>query len=132
MCLGTYNRAYHLQKYVGIKFIVNNVFITFQAKEDINLDVEEVKLDYECEKKPLKVHSEPPSGLSFLSELVKGRFSATANMSHSGKSCTCKVFDKSDPEGEEASKREMKNLKTLRHEKMVRLIIPSVISVDKI
>ena len=33
--------------------------------------------------------------------------------------CTAKVFDKSDPEGDDAAKRELKNLKSLRHERMV-------------
>ena len=77
-------------------------------------------MDYECEKKPLKVHNESPGSLEFVSELGKGRFSATANVSHNGgKICTCKIFDKSTTDGEEASKREMKNLKTLRHERLV-------------
>ena len=77
-------------------------------------------LDYECEKKPLKVHNESPGSVDFISELSKGRFSVTANVSHAGgKVSTCKVFDKSTSEGEDASKREMKNLKTLRHERLV-------------
>merc|ERR1712066_1132106 len=67
-----------------------------QAREDINLDVDEPLLDYECEKKPLKVHNESPGSVDFISELSKGRFSATANVSHAGgKASTCKIFDKS-------------------------------------
>merc|ERR1719323_2386681 len=94
-----------------------------QAREDINLDVDEPLLDYSCEKQPLKVHNESPGSVEFVSELSKGRFSVTANVCHAGgKATTCKVFDKSTPEGEEASKREMKNLKTLRHERLVSLV----------
>merc|ERR1712061_78576 len=94
-----------------------------QAREDINLDLDEPILDYQCEKQPLKVHNESPGAVDFISELSKGRFSVTANVSHAGgKATTCKVFDKSNPEGEEASKREMKNLKTLRHERLVSLV----------
>merc|ERR1719150_1783340 len=86
-----------------------------QAREDINLDLDEPTLDYQCEKQPLKVHNESPGAVDFISELSKGRFSVTANISHAGgKATTCKVFDKSTSEGEDASKREMKNLKTLR------------------
>ena len=91
-----------------------------QAREDINLDIDEPVLNYECEKKPLKVHNESPGAVDFISELGKGRFSVTANVSHAGgKASTCKFFDKSNADGEEASKREMKNLKTLRHERLV-------------
>merc|ERR1712142_535919 len=95
-----------------------------QAKEDINLDAAEgdAQIDYECEKKPLKVGAFAPKDVDFVSELTKGRFSVTANVNHSSKLATCKVFDKSDQEGEEAAKREFKNLKTLRHEKMVSLV----------
>ena len=94
--------------------------LILQAREDINLDLDEPILDYQCEKQPLKVHNESPGSVDFISELSKGRFSVTANISHAGgKASTCKVFDKSNPEGEEASKREMKNLKTLRHERLV-------------
>ena len=39
-----------------------------------------------------------------------------------GKICSVKIFDKSDGEGDEASKREFKNLKTLKHEKIVSFI----------
>ena len=38
--------------------------------------------------------------------------------------CTAKVFDKSDPEGDDAAKRELKNLKSLRHERMVSQSFP--------
>ena len=77
-------------------------------------------MDYSCEKQPLKVHNESPGSVEFVSELCKGRYSVTANVCHAGgKATTCKVFDKSTTEGEEASKREMKNLKTLRHERLV-------------
>ena len=87
------------------------------------MDVDEPVLDYSCEKQALKVHNESPGSVEFISELSKGRFSVTANVCHAGgKATTCKVFDKSTPEGEEASKREMKNLKTLRHERLVSLI----------
>jgi hypothetical protein len=86
--------------------------------------MDEPLLDYECEKKPLKVHNESPGSVDFISELSKGRFSVTANVSHAGgKAATCKLFDKSSAEGEEASKREMKNLKTLRHERLVSSIL---------
>ena len=91
-----------------------------KAREDINLDLDEPILDYSCEKQPLKVHNESPGSVEFVSELCKGRYSVTANVCHAGgKATTCKVFDKSTTEGEEASKREMKNLKTLRHERLV-------------
>merc|ERR1712012_982224 len=39
-----------------------------------------------------------------------------------GKICSVKIFDKSDVEGDEASKREFKNLKTLKHEKIISLV----------
>ena len=98
--------------------------LILQAREDINLDLDEPILDYQCEKQPLKVHNESPGAVDFISELSKGRFSVTANVSHAGgKATTCKVFDKSNPEGEEASKREMKNLKTLRHERLVSKVV---------
>jgi len=41
----------------------------------------ESKADYECEKKPLKVGAFAPSDVNFVSELTKGRFSVTANVS---------------------------------------------------
>ncbi|QQP37762.1 Muscle Mline assembly protein unc89like, partial [Caligus rogercresseyi] len=74
------------------------------AREDINLDVDVSPVTYECETKPLKIN--------------KGRFSVTANVSMSGKLFSAKVFDKSNQEGEDAAKREFKNLRTLRHEKL--------------
>ena len=55
-----------------------------------------------------------------ISKYFQGRFAVTANVNHGGKICSVKMFDKADSEGDEASKREFKNLKTLRHEKMVR------------
>ena len=60
--------------------------------------------------------------MDYVSELTKGRFSVTANVNHKSKFATCKLFDKSDPEGEDSAKREFKNLKTLKHEKMVSLV----------
>ena len=90
-----------------------------KAREDINLDVTEPPLSYECETKPLKMKSEHPGEVDFMSELSKGRFSVTANVNKAGSIYTAKVFDKSDPDGDEAAKREFKNLKTLRHQKMV-------------
>lgn len=79
-------------------------------------------LSYECEKKPLKMNASSPGEVDYLCDLFKGRFNVTANVNHGGKISTVKVFDKSDPEGDEAAKREFKNLKTLRHEKMVSLV----------
>merc|ERR1712012_320241 len=93
-----------------------------QAKEDINLDAEEIPLSYECEKKPLKLNNESPGEVDFLCDLSKGRFNVTANVNQGGKICSVKIFDKSDVEGDEASKREFKNLKTLKHEKIVSLV----------
>ena len=90
-----------------------------KAKEDINLDAEEVPLSYECEKKPLKLNSGGPGEVDFLCDLFKGRFNVTANVNLGGKICSVKIFDKSDTEGDEASKREFKNLKTLKHERIV-------------
>ena len=56
------------------------------------------------------MHNESPGSVDFISELGRGRFSLTANVSHlGGKASTCKIFDKSNSEAEEASKREMKN-----------------------
>ena len=83
------------------------------------MDAEEVPLSYECEKKPLKINSGTPGEVDYLCDLFKGRFNVTANVNHEGKISTVKVFDKSDVEGDDAAKREFKNLKTLRHEKMV-------------
>lgn len=79
-------------------------------------------LSYECEKKPLKLNAENPGEVDFLCDLFKGRFSVTANVNHGGKIASVKIFDKSDSEGDEAAKREFKNLKTLKHEKMVSLL----------
>ena len=79
-------------------------------------------LSYECEKKPLKLNAETPGEVDFLCDLFKGRFSVTANVNHGGKIASVKIFDKSDSEGDEAAKREFKNLKTLKHEKMVSLL----------
>merc|ERR1712088_886685 len=93
-----------------------------QAKEDINLDAEEIPLSYECEKKPLKLNNQSPGEVDFLCDLSKGRFNVTANVNQGGKICSVKIFDKSDGEGDEASKREFKNLKTLKHEKIVSLV----------
>ncbi len=92
-----------------------------QAREDINLDAEEVAISYDCEKKPLKTKSEAPKDVDFMSELMKGRFSLTANINHNGRICTAKIYDKSDEEGADAAKREFKNLKALRHERMISL-----------
>merc|ERR1711962_1214325 len=96
-----------------------------QAKEDINLDtgLEQAGLhDYGVEKKPLKVGAFSPGDLDYVSELTRGRYCVTANVNHKSKAATCKLFDKSDAEGDEAAKREFKNLKTLKHEKMVSLV----------
>merc|ERR1712117_707406 len=93
-----------------------------QAKEDINLDAEEIPLSYECEKKPLKLNNQSPGEVDFLCDLFKGRFNVTANVNQGGKICSVKIFDKADGEGDEASKREFKNLKTLKHEKIVSLV----------
>ena len=76
-------------------------------------------LSYECEKKPLKLNNQSPGEVDFLCDLSKGRFNVTANVNQGGKICSVKIFDKSDVEGDEASKREFKNLKTLKHEKIV-------------
>ncbi len=56
-----------------------------------------------------------------MSELGRGRFHLTANVNHGGRVRTAKVFDKSDPEGADAAKREFKNLKALKHERLVSL-----------
>merc|ERR1712055_815304 len=63
-----------------------------------------------------------PGSLDFMSELAKGRFSVTANVNKDGKVYSVKAFDKASTEGNEAAMREFKNLKTLRHEKMVSLV----------
>jgi len=57
-----------------------------------------------------------------MSELAKGRFSATANVNKQGKVFSVKAFDKTNAEGQESALREFKNLKALQHEKMVSLL----------
>merc|ERR1712034_227871 len=81
-----------------------------------------VTLNYDCEKKPQKIKSEGLGSLDFMSEIAKGRFSVTANVNREGKVYSVKAFDKSSVEGNESAMREFKNLKTLRHEKMVSLL----------
>lgn len=90
-----------------------------QAREDINLDGEEATLNYDCERKPLKMKNEVPKEIDFMSELARGRFAMTANINHNGHICAAKIFDKSDPDGDEAAKREFKNLKSLKHQRLV-------------
>ena len=87
-------------------------------------DIEEVStvLSYDCEKKPMKIRAENPGSVDFMNEISKGRFSVTANVNKEGKMYSVKAFDKADPEGNEAAQREFKNLKTLRHEKIVSLL----------
>merc|ERR1711971_535819 len=46
----------------------------------------------------------------------------TANVNKEGKVYSVKLFDKANSEGNDAAMREFKNLKTLRHEKMVSLV----------
>merc|ERR1711931_353826 len=91
-----------------------------QAREDIEESA--ATLSYECEKKPMKLKSETPGSLDFMSELAKGRFSVTANVNKDGKVYSVKAFDKASTEGNESAMREFKNLKTLKHEKMVSLV----------
>merc|ERR1712107_225779 len=79
-------------------------------------------LSYEIEKKPMKSRNETPGSLDFMSELAKGRFSVTANVNKEGKVYSVKLFGKASTEGGDAATREFKNLKTLRHEKMVSLV----------
>merc|ERR1719412_1926317 len=88
-----------------------------QAKGDIEESV--APLSYESEKKPMKMKTEKPGSVDFMNEISKGRFSATANVNKDGKVFSVKAFDKANPEGNEAAQREFKNLKTLRHEKIV-------------
>ena len=52
----------------------------------------------------MKVGAFAPSEVDYVSELTKGRFSVTANVNHKSKFATCKLFDKSDPEGEDSAK----------------------------
>merc|ERR1711890_89046 len=72
--------------------------------------------------KPQKIKSEGLGSLDFMSEIAKGRFSVTANVNREGKVYSVKAFDKSSVEGNDAAMREFKNLKTLRHERMVSLL----------
>merc|ERR1712110_778041 len=97
-----------------------DVLQQIQAKEDIE-DTSSA-LSYECEKKPMKIKSEGLGSLDFMSEIAKGRFAVTANVNKDGKVYSVKAFDKNASEGNEAAMREFKNLKTLRHEKMVSLM----------
>merc|ERR1712184_177136 len=91
-----------------------------QAKEDI--EDTSAALSCEGEKKPLKIKSEGLGSLDFMSEIAKGRFAVTANVNKDGKVYSVKAFDKNNSEGNEAAMREFKNLKSLRHEKMVSLL----------
>merc|ERR1719412_2430795 len=97
-----------------------DVLQQIQAREDI--EDTSGALSYECEKKPLKSRNENPGSLDFMNELAKGRFSVTANANKEGKVYSVKCFDKAASEGNESAMREFKNLKTLRHEKMVSLV----------
>jgi len=97
-----------------------DVLQQIQAREDI--EDNSATLNYECEKKPMKSKNENPGSLDFMGELAKGRFSVTANVNKEGKVCSVKLFDKANSEGNDAAMREFKNLKTLRHEKMVSLV----------
>merc|ERR1712061_754885 len=97
-----------------------DVLQQIQAREDI--EDNSGPLPYECEKKPMKSRSENPGSLDFMSELGKGQFSVTANVNKDGKVYSVKAFDKASTEGGDAAMREFKNLKTLRHEKMVSLV----------
>ena len=97
-----------------------DVLQQIQAREDIEDTAG--PLSYECEKKPLKSRNENPGSLDFMNELAKGRFSVTANVNKEGKVYSVKCFDKAASEGNESAMREFKNLKTLRHEKMVSLV----------
>ena len=91
-----------------------------QAKGD--MEETPVSLNYDCERKPMKLRTENPGSVDFMNEISKGRFSVTANVNKDGKVFSVKAFDKSNPEGSEAAQREFKNLKTLRHEKIVSLV----------
>merc|ERR1712110_9886 len=97
-----------------------DVLQQIQAREDI--EDNSGALNYECEKKPMKSKNENPGCLDFMGELAKGRFSVTANVNKEGKVYSVKLFDKANSEGNDAAMREFKNLKTLRHEKMVSLV----------
>merc|ERR1712241_670687 len=91
-----------------------------QAKGDIEMALS--SLNYEVEKKHLKIKAEKPGSIDFMNEVSKGRFAATANVNKEGKLYSVKVFDKVNAEGNDAAQREFKNLKALQHEKMVSLI----------
>merc|ERR1719330_80389 len=91
-----------------------------QAKGDIEMALS--SLNYEVEKKHLKIKSEKPGSIDFMNEVSKGRFAATANVNKEGKLYSVKVFDKVNAEGNDAAQREFKNLKALQHEKIVSLI----------
>eukprot|EP00095_Tigriopus_kingsejongensis_P002259 maker-scaffold633_size121756-snap-gene-0.25 protein:Tk02259 transcript:maker-scaffold633_size121756-snap-gene-0.25-mRNA-1 annotation:"muscle m-line assembly protein unc-89-like isoform x2" len=95
-----------------------DVLQMLQAREDINLDGEENILSYECEKKATKMATGAPKDVDFMSELMLGQFSLTCNISHNGKISTAKIYDKSDADAADAAKREFKNLKALKHERM--------------
>merc|ERR1712130_685363 len=97
-----------------------DVLQQIQSREDI--EDNSGALSYECEKKPLKSRNENPVSLDFMSELAKGRFSVTANVNKEGSVYSVKLFDKASSEGADAAMREFKNLKTLKHEKMVSLV----------
>lgn len=84
------------------------------------MDGEDNVLSYENERKATKMSNETPKEVDFMSELMLGQFSLTCNISHKGKISTAKIYDKSDPDGADAAKREFKNLKSLRHQRMVR------------
>ena len=58
-------------------------------------------------------------GLPFIFPNILGESVAVTHFLNAFRVCTAKVFDKSDPEGDDAAKRELKNLKSLRHERMV-------------
>ena len=47
--------------------------ILFKAREDINLDADEARLNYDIEKKPLKAQTAAPKDVDFMSELMRGR-----------------------------------------------------------
>jgi len=91
-----------------------------QAKGDIEMAPS--ALNYDVEKKHMKIKAEKPGAVDFMNEVTKGRFSVTANVNKEGKLYSVKVFDKSNAEGSDAAQREFKNLKALQHEKIVSLL----------
>ena len=91
-----------------------------QAKGDIEIATS--ALNYDVEKKHMKIKAEKPGAVDFMNEVTKGRFSVTANVNKEGKLYSVKVFDKSNVEGSDAAQREFKNLKALQHEKIVSLL----------